>query len=350
MQLDFWSEFSKFLEHTSFRGMGSARDNYYYLPVGTRHAKIVLTAPTDDDRLACKLALTPRAVAEVIYESLYDEREAIEAELGDLGWGTGQSDTRIYRYRRGGIENRSAWIEAFEWLLDSAEKFKEVFVPRVRQVDLSGPQNRTGNPGANPPFAPRPRTRGRTPPTAANALGPGRDRSVETPDEQSPSRLVTDTERAIADAFAGVDALGPWSEWMPLAEACALAPLLPGVYLARSGRDGSVIYVGHAGERRVSGLGIRGRLSAYRSGKGLVSGLGEAAFDRALADPAWLSERAAEVESGNARRAKEWGKEAIVRADLQVRWLVSNDKAEALALERKCQCLLAGTGLWNRQA
>jgi hypothetical protein len=80
-------------------------------------------------------------VASVIYQSLRTERDAIEAELGfrDLEWGPGQSQTRIYRYREGGIENRSAWPEAFAWLLDSATKFKDVFEPRIRQIDLSGP-------------------------------------------------------------------------------------------------------------------------------------------------------------------------------------------------------------------
>jgi len=78
--------------------------------------------------------------------------------------------------------------------------------------------------------------------------------------------------------------------------------------------------------------------------------LREAAFDRALADPAWLGERLSEVERGVIRRAKEWGQKAMVRADLHVRWIVAVDKAAALSAERECQRLLAGTGLWNRRA
>jgi hypothetical protein len=41
-----------------------------------------------------------------------------------------------------------------------------------------------------------------------------------------------------------------------------------------------------AAERR--GQGIRGRLTVYRRGRAAVSGLGEAAMDRALRDPDWL--------------------------------------------------------------
>src|SRR5215213_7907958 len=47
------------------------------------------------------------------------------------------------------------------------------------------------------------------------------------------------------------------------------------------GLYGPIVYVGMAGERR--GQGIRGRLNVYGRGKALVSSLGEAVMDRALA-------------------------------------------------------------------
>lgn len=82
-----------------------------------------------------------------------------------------------------------------------------------------------------------------------------------------------------------------------------MAPLVPGVYMAREGTAGPIVYVGMAGERAGrtgtgTPKGLRGRLGVYASGKGLASGLGEAVMDRALADPGWLRERLTEVESG----------------------------------------------------
>ena len=56
---------------------------------------------------------------------------------------------------------------------------------------------------------------------------------------------------------------------MSFAEVLVCAPRDPGVYMAREGRGGPIVYVGHAGERR--GQGIRGRLKFYASGKGLTS-------------------------------------------------------------------------------
>jgi len=76
------------------------------------------------------------------------------------------------------------------------------------------------------------------------------------------------------------------------------------VYLAREGLYGPIVYVGMAGERR--GQGIRGRLNVYGRGKALVSGLGEAVMDRALANVHWLRERLADVEHGRPARAKAW--------------------------------------------
>ena len=141
-----------------------------------------------------------------------------------------------------------------------------------------------------------------------------------------------------------LDRLCKWSPWMSFAEALARAPRDPGVYMAREGRGGPIVYVGHAGERR--GQGIRGRLKFYASGKGLTSGLGEAVADRAFADPPWLRQRLAEATAGSPRRAIEWGKEAFLRADLYVRWATTADKTSASELERHCGALCPE--LWNR--
>lgn len=143
-----------------------------------------------------------------------------------------------------------------------------------------------------------------------------------------------------------LSSLASWSPWVPFAAAIDHAPRTPGVYAAREGHDGPVVYVGMAGERR--GQGLRGRISVYRSGKALTSGLGEAVFDRALADPGWLHERLRDLERGNARRAKEWGRLAFERADLHLTWATTPDRAGAIALERRCLDILSGSALWNR--
>ena len=137
-----------------------------------------------------------------------------------------------------------------------------------------------------------------------------------------------------------------WSSWRPLLEAADDAPRTPGVYVARQGPDGPVVYVGMAGERR--GKGVRGRLRVYTSGKGMVSGLGEAALDRALSDPAFLRDRLALLETYGPERSMSWGRAALERADLWVRWAATDDRASAVALELAVIRGLRDQDLWNR--
>lgn len=136
-----------------------------------------------------------------------------------------------------------------------------------------------------------------------------------------------------------------WSEWLPFADAVQTAPRLPGVYMVRRTIAPDVVYIGSAGERR--GAGLRGRLRVYASGKGAVSGLGEAVLDRAVADADWLRARLAEVEAGHPRRVKEWARLSMEWAELEVCWTVAVDKASAEALER--QLIVTRVGLWNRR-
>lgn len=145
-------------------------------------------------------------------------------------------------------------------------------------------------------------------------------------------------------------ALADWSEWRAYEVAVGDAPRLPGVYLFRAPSTGQVVYVGMAGERAGGGRpqGLRGRLSVYKSGKGAVSGFGEAALDRALADPVWVEQQLALLRSDGPRRAKLWAAEAIRRVSPDVRWSVCVDGPAARALEKRVEGILDGQGLWNR--
>lgn len=138
---------------------------------------------------------------------------------------------------------------------------------------------------------------------------------------------------------------------MTFTEAVQTAPKEPGVYLARQGDQ--VLYVGMAGPRDRGGKaapkGLRGRLAYYGSGKALASGLGEAVFSRAIADPVWVRARLAEVEAGRPRTLRDWGRAAFDRADLEVCWAVTDDRDSAAALERQVLDLLRDHLLWNQR-
>lgn len=135
-----------------------------------------------------------------------------------------------------------------------------------------------------------------------------------------------------------------WSEWRLLADAVSEATTSPGVYIARSGKD--LVYVGKAGERR--GQGVRGRLQVYARGRAAVSGLGEAALDRALADPAWLASRLASLHTDGPARAQQWARDALTHAKLEICWTAAPDSTTARDWEAEILQQLEDVALWNR--
>jgi hypothetical protein len=166
---------------------------------------------------------------------------------------------------------------------------------------------------------------------------------------------MTDLETPYAaaarrDAYRGVGELAEWSAWAPLLDALPYAPRLPGVDLLREHDTHRVRHVGMAGERGGGGTpqGLYGRLSAYRTGHGAVSGFGEAALDRALADPDWIAARLREVRDGQARRTRAWVRDAVVRLAPEVSWSACHERADARHLESLVEALLRPHALWTR--
>lgn len=86
----------------------------------------------------------------------------------------------------------------------------------------------------------------------------------------------------------------------------------------------------------------------YRRGRAAVSGLGEAAMDRALADADWLQARTDAVAAGAAWRTRDWARAALGRAELEVRWTIAASGPAARVLERAVLTALADVKLWNR--
>jgi len=77
---------------------------------------------------------------------------------------------------------------------------------------------------------------------------------------------------ARSNAYRDVAELADWSPWAPFTDVVPEAPRLPGVYLFREPVNQVIRYAGMAGVRNGSGRpqGLYGRLSVYRTGKGLA--------------------------------------------------------------------------------
>lgn len=124
----------------------------------------------------------------------------------------------------------------------------------------------------------------------------------------------------------------------------------PGVYLFRETGSQMIRYAGMAGERAGGGRpqGLHGRLNVYRTGKGAVSGFGEAALDRALSDVDWLQQHVDRVRVQGPRRAKQWVADAVERTSPEISWAVCPERFDARVLEDRVVLLLRPHGVWNR--
>jgi hypothetical protein len=155
---------------------------------------------------------------------------------------------------------------------------------------------------------------------------------------------------ALVSVYTQAAYLADWSPWLPFETGVDEAPRQPGVYLLREPGNQVIRYVGMAGERAGGGRpqGLHGRLGVYRTGHGAVSGFGEAALDRALADPAWIEQQLARLGADGPRRAKRWAADAIARIAPEVSWAACYERADARHLETEVELLLRPYGLWNR--
>ena len=157
-------------------------------------------------------------------------------------------------------------------------------------------------------------------------------------------------DRALRDTYAEVQSKANWAPWRPFPAAIADAPRLPGVYLLREPTTQVIRYVGMAGERVGGGRaqGLRGRLTVYQSGKGAVSGFGEAALDRAFADPEWVEQQLAHLRTAGPQRAKQWAAAAISRLAPEISLATTADRTTARLLEDEVVALLREHDIWNR--
>lgn len=79
-----------------------------------------------------------------------------------------------------------------------------------------------------------------------------------------------------------------------------------------------------------------------------VSGFGEAALDRALADPDWLAGRLDDLNINGPRRTKDWAIAALARVPFDVCWSAAESAGHARDCEAGVLEELEDLDLWNR--
>jgi hypothetical protein len=152
LQLEFWTEFTQYLndQDVSFTIPRPQGQHWYNLRLGTSLAHIALTALKRENRLGCELYMGHKRASEV-YRPLEEARDTIEAELGcpgQLEWMPlpDRQACRIALYKDiDDLSDRDGWPDAFAWLLEWAEKFRQTFGDRVRSLQLPDPEDDAAN-------------------------------------------------------------------------------------------------------------------------------------------------------------------------------------------------------------
>lgn len=138
-QLDYWTALNNLLLRSGFlEKPRQARPRQWmdYSPFG--RSGITLAAAMHTREKWIKVALVTHDAPKIYYDRLYDQRAAIEAELGEqLDWDRQPANKRTLigttNYDFNPLD-QSTWRQQHAWLRDTLMRFHRVFAPRIEAL------------------------------------------------------------------------------------------------------------------------------------------------------------------------------------------------------------------------
>lgn len=135
-EFNFWKNFVDYAtaKKTKLSLRSPRPQQYYDVALGTSKAHIALTVNTQENLITCQVYV-PRE--KQLFESLLRKRKAIERELGEkLSWERlpRKKASRIKLAHKADFHEESKWESYFEWLLETAERFHQVFQKEIREA------------------------------------------------------------------------------------------------------------------------------------------------------------------------------------------------------------------------
>ncbi|WP_456414697.1 DUF4268 domain-containing protein [Oceanithermus profundus] len=140
LQLEYWSSFNANADgKTNLRLRKPQPQHWHNVGLGSSVAEIAFTVNGPRKEIAVEVYIPDN---KALFDCLHRQKNVIEDELGlHLDWQRlpGKKASRVKIARDGDYTNRSHWPEQHRWLLETAEAFKRVFAPRIRDCveDLS---------------------------------------------------------------------------------------------------------------------------------------------------------------------------------------------------------------------
>jgi hypothetical protein len=136
MQYNFWNDFKEYAKENSkkLRLRKTRPQHWYDLSIGSSEAHIALTINTQIVEIGCEIYIQDN---KDLYEYLKRKKEEIENQLGEnLSWQKleNKKASRIKLSLSGKIsENNEQNKELFDWLIEKAEKFQDIFGKYLRE-------------------------------------------------------------------------------------------------------------------------------------------------------------------------------------------------------------------------
>jgi len=128
-QAQFWQEFDNYTKENSspVKISHPAPQHWQYVPIGMAGVSIQLTVNTNRKNLGCELLI---AKDKELFYKLEEFKDDIENQLGKLDWQAleGKKSSRIKMLTDFDIENENGWNDGFKWMIENADRFKDVFV------------------------------------------------------------------------------------------------------------------------------------------------------------------------------------------------------------------------------
>ena len=138
LQREFWSKLKEHMEEkgSPLNPRKPRPQHWYDFSTGSRNFIIRLVVDTRKKEVRCELYIRKDGTDYI--RKLKGMKKDLEEDLeGDLDWQPLEEKdaSRIVQYKDFDVKTKGDWYEAIQWCKKKAEKFYEVFKPRIQNLD-----------------------------------------------------------------------------------------------------------------------------------------------------------------------------------------------------------------------
>ena len=136
MQLEFWTQFRVYAgaRSTKLRLRKPSPQHWYDIAVGSSKAHLSLNMNTQSNEIRCEIYISD---SKELYLALEAKREEVEQALNyELEWMPldGKKASAVRTTIPAELNPDSDWESSFEWFLNAAESFSELFAPLLKSL------------------------------------------------------------------------------------------------------------------------------------------------------------------------------------------------------------------------